>query len=53
MTRSAGYVADIGFRLPDFQLEARFGSKNKNCRTESKQRDMQAFTLFIPGIVMQ
>jgi len=40
MTRSAGYVADIGFRLPDFQLKARLGSKNKNCTAESKQRDI-------------
>lgn len=53
MTRSVGYVADTGFRLPDFQLEAPLGSKNKKCRAESKQRYVQDFTLFVPDIVTQ
>jgi hypothetical protein len=45
MTRSAGYVADIGYRVPDFQLEARLGNTKKKCRAESKQRDIQYFAL--------
>jgi len=45
MTMSAGYVADIGYRVPDFQLEGRLGNTNKKCRAESKQRDIQDFAL--------
>ena len=35
MTGSAGYVPDIGFRLPDFELAARFRNKSKKCREET------------------